>query len=99
MTDAIIVAVGAANVTLLQQDAYYRDWVDLPKDVLVSETTWRWPERVDLPGYRPTTKGNQRQIVEAAKLIVRSKRPDITGVEYKIGAIDCVRRDGVPIGG
>jgi len=49
--------------------------VDLPKDVLVNETTWRWPERVDLPGYRPTTKGNQRQVVEAAKLILKAKRP------------------------
>ena len=44
--------------------------VDLPKDVLVNETTWRWPDRVDLPGYRPTTKGNMRQVVEAAKLIM-----------------------------
>src|SRR5947209_7137829 len=34
--------------------------VDLPKDVLIAETDWHWPERVDLPGYRPTTKGNQR---------------------------------------
>jgi acetolactate synthase I/II/III large subunit len=49
--------------------------VDLPKDVLVNETTWRWPDRVDLPGYKPTTKGNQRQIVEAAKLILKAKRP------------------------
>jgi acetolactate synthase-1/2/3 large subunit len=49
--------------------------VDLPKDVLVNETTWKWPERVDLPGYKPTTKGNQRQIVEAAKLILKAKRP------------------------
>ena len=49
--------------------------VDIPKDVLVNETTWHWPDRVELPGYKPTTKGNQRQIVEAAKLILRSKRP------------------------
>jgi acetolactate synthase I/II/III large subunit len=49
--------------------------VDLPKDVLVNETTWHWPEQVDLPGYKPTTKGNQRQIVEAVKLILRSSRP------------------------
>jgi acetolactate synthase I/II/III large subunit len=49
--------------------------VDLPKDVLVNETTWRWPDRVDLPGYRPTTKGNMRQVVEAVKLILRAERP------------------------
>ena len=49
--------------------------IDLPKDVLLAETTWSWPERIDLPGYRPTTKGNQRQIVEAVKLILAAERP------------------------
>jgi acetolactate synthase I/II/III large subunit len=49
--------------------------VDIPKDVLVNETTWKWPDRISLPGYRPTTKGNQRQVVEAVKLIMRAKRP------------------------
>ena len=49
--------------------------VDLPKDVLVNETTWRWPDRVDLPGYRPTTKGNQRQVVEAVRLLMQAERP------------------------
>jgi acetolactate synthase-1/2/3 large subunit len=49
--------------------------VDLPKDVLVKETEWSWPERIDLPGYRPTTKGNQRQVVEAVKLILAAERP------------------------
>ena len=49
--------------------------IDLPKDVLLSETTWSWPERVNLPGYKPTTKGNQRQVGEAAKLIMAAERP------------------------
>jgi acetolactate synthase I/II/III large subunit len=49
--------------------------VDIPKDVLVNEATWQWPEHVDLPGYRPTTKGNARQIREAVKLIAGASRP------------------------
>jgi acetolactate synthase-1/2/3 large subunit len=49
--------------------------VDLPKDVLVNETTWKWPDSVNLPGYKPTTKGNLRQISEAARLIMKAKRP------------------------
>jgi acetolactate synthase I/II/III large subunit len=49
--------------------------VDLPKDVLLNQTTWHWPERINLPGYKPTTKGNQRQVVEAVKLILRAKKP------------------------
>jgi acetolactate synthase-1/2/3 large subunit len=49
--------------------------VDIPKDVLITETEWVWPERLDLPGYKPTTKGNLRQVREAVSLIMASKRP------------------------
>jgi acetolactate synthase-1/2/3 large subunit len=49
--------------------------VDLPKDVLLAETTYVWPESLKLPGYKPTTKGNQRQVVEAVKLILKAERP------------------------
>jgi acetolactate synthase I/II/III large subunit len=49
--------------------------IDLPKDVLLAQTTYAWPERVTLPGYKPTTKGNHRQVVEAVKLIMRAKKP------------------------
>ena len=49
--------------------------VDIPKDVQLQEITWRWPERVDLPGYRPTTKGNLRQVRAAVKMIMESERP------------------------
>jgi acetolactate synthase I/II/III large subunit len=49
--------------------------IDLPKDVLLAEITWSWPDRVKLPGYKPTTKGNQRQVVEAVKLILAAKQP------------------------
>ena len=49
--------------------------VDIPKDVLITETEWVWPKQVDLPGYKPTTKGNQRQIREAINLIMQAERP------------------------
>ncbi len=49
--------------------------VDIPKDVQLQEITWRWPEEVDLPGYKPTTKGNLKQVREAVKLILASRRP------------------------
>ena len=49
--------------------------IDLPKDVLIGETTWRWPESVDLPGYRPTTSGNVRQVRSAVKLMLEAERP------------------------
>ena len=49
--------------------------IDLPKDVLNAEVEYHWPERITLPGYRPTTKGNNRQVNEAVKLILAAKRP------------------------
>ena len=49
--------------------------IDLPKDVLNAEVTYSWPERINLPGYRPTTKGNNRQVAEAVKLILAAKKP------------------------
>src|SRR5213592_5021078 len=49
--------------------------VDIPKDVLLQEATWSWPEHVDLPGYKPTTKGNLKQVREAVRLIMEAERP------------------------
>ena len=49
--------------------------VDIPKDVLIAEDTWVWPDGVDLPGYKPTTKGNLKQVRTAAKMILEAKRP------------------------
>ena len=40
--------------------------VDVPKDVLQASMDWWWPESLDLPGYKPTTKGHPRMIREAA---------------------------------
>ena len=52
--------------------------VDVPVDVSRAELDFRYPEkRTSLPGYKPTTKGHARQIKEAAKLILSSKRPVI----------------------
>jgi acetolactate synthase-1/2/3 large subunit len=49
--------------------------VDIPKDVQLQEITWRWPEIVDLPGYKPTTRGNLKQVRSAVKMIMASRRP------------------------
>jgi acetolactate synthase-1/2/3 large subunit len=51
--------------------------VDLPKDVLIKEADFAWPEEIDLPGYKPTTKGNVKQVREAVKLIMDAERPVI----------------------
>jgi len=49
--------------------------VDIPVDVAVAKTDVPLPERVDLPGYQPTVKGNRRQIKRAAQAIDAAERP------------------------
>jgi acetolactate synthase-1/2/3 large subunit len=51
--------------------------VDVPKDVLQNTMDWEWPETVDLPGYKPNTKGHPKMIKEAARLISEARRPVI----------------------
>jgi acetolactate synthase-1/2/3 large subunit len=49
--------------------------VDITKDALQAQTTFNWPNSVDLPGYKPNTKPHGRQIKEAARMIVEAHRP------------------------
>jgi acetolactate synthase-1/2/3 large subunit len=51
--------------------------VDVPKDIANQQMDWYWPEKVDLPGYKPTVKGHPKQIKDAARLINEAKRPVI----------------------
>jgi len=51
--------------------------VDLPKDVLLGECEYEYPDQVHLPGYKPTLVGNARQIMRAVKLIRESRKPVI----------------------
>ena len=49
--------------------------VDIAKDALQSMTDFEWPTSIDLPGYRPVTKPHNKQVREAARMIVESRRP------------------------
>ncbi|MDX2272331.1 MAG: biosynthetic-type acetolactate synthase large subunit [Cyanobacteriota bacterium] len=49
--------------------------IDIPKDVGFEEFDYQPSLEVNLPGYKPTVKGNPRQIHAAAKLIVQAERP------------------------
>jgi len=51
--------------------------VDVPKDIANQTMDWYWPDSIDLPGYKPTTKGHSKQIKDAARLMSQSKRPVI----------------------
>ncbi|MGF1653412.1 MAG: acetolactate synthase large subunit [Actinomycetales bacterium] len=49
--------------------------VDIAKDALQSRAPFAWPDRLDLPGYRPVTKPHAKRVREAARLMAESRRP------------------------
>lgn len=49
--------------------------VDITKDAQINEFDFVWDPHVELPGYRPITKANSKQIQAAADLIAEAKRP------------------------
>jgi acetolactate synthase-1/2/3 large subunit len=51
--------------------------VDMPKDVANQSMNWYWPDAVELPGYKPNTKGHPKQIKDAARLMSEARRPVI----------------------
>lgn len=77
--------------------------VDIPKDVLQSETTFVWPPDLHLPGYRPTMRPHAGQIAAAAKLIANSRRPVlyVGGGVLKARATESLRQlaesTGIPV--
>lgn len=49
--------------------------VDITKTAQKETMSYSWPQRMILPGYRPTTKPHGRVLSEAAKLFTQSFRP------------------------
>ena len=51
--------------------------VSLPKDVLTSVREFKYPDKIDLPGYNPTYEGHPIQCRRALKALCEAKRPVI----------------------
>ena len=49
--------------------------IDIPSDLSGSEMVFHYPDSVNIPSYRPTYKGNAKQVRQAAGLIERARRP------------------------
>lgn len=49
--------------------------LDIPKDVFTEEANFSYPQRVYLPGYRPTLHGHPQQIQRAARTINAANQP------------------------
>src|SRR5574340_1342250 len=49
--------------------------IDLPVDISRNELIFKYPERVNLPGYKPTVRGHAKQVKEAVALIAKARKP------------------------
>ncbi|SJM47677.1 acetolactate synthase large subunit [Agrococcus casei] len=49
--------------------------VDITKDAQQNSAPFVWPDRIELPGYRPVTKAHGKQIAAAADLLAAAERP------------------------
>ncbi|WP_028654228.1 acetolactate synthase large subunit [Nocardioides sp. J54] len=49
--------------------------VDVTKSALQAQTGFAWPHEISLPGYRPVTRPHAKQIREATRLILESRKP------------------------
>jgi acetolactate synthase-1/2/3 large subunit len=77
--------------------------IDLPKDVQQQQHTFKYPDKVELRGYKPTIKGNLRQIERAVEAIEKSEKPLFYvggGVQWSGAALELaqlVKGLGIPI--
>src|SRR6201994_1112270 len=60
--------------------------VDTPQDLSRADIPYEPVDDVHLPGYQPTTEGNQKQIRLAAKALANSRRPVIYAGGGSVGA-------------
>ena len=49
--------------------------IDIPSNLLEEQISFEYPRDVCLPSYKPTYKGNKKQIRQAARLIAAASRP------------------------
>ncbi|MEF9841244.1 MAG: biosynthetic-type acetolactate synthase large subunit [Raoultibacter sp.] len=49
--------------------------IDIPSDIAQAEVTFHYPDEVVMQSYKPTIKGNPKQIKQAAALIAQAHRP------------------------
>ena len=49
--------------------------VDIPKDVQIAQTEFKYPDSVDIRGYKPTIEGHPRQIEKAVSMLMSARKP------------------------
>ncbi len=49
--------------------------IDIPKDITIHEADFEYPSEVYIPTYKPTVKGNKKQVKRAIEAISAAKKP------------------------
>ena len=49
--------------------------IDFPKDIQISQAEFKWPETIDIRGYKPTLEGHQKQVEKAVEMMLAARRP------------------------
>lgn len=49
--------------------------IDVPSDISGEKFVFHYPDSISIPSYKPTYRGNAKQVKQAAALIAKSKRP------------------------
>ena len=75
--------------------------IDLPKDVQLAEFTGTFEVELDLPGYKPTTKGHPKQIERALEALEKAEKPILMvggGAQHAHGELLAfAERTGIPV--
>jgi acetolactate synthase I/II/III large subunit len=77
--------------------------VDIPQDLSRAEIDYEPVTDIRLPGYQPTTEGNQKQIRQAAKALAAARRPvvyaggGVVNANASAELIELVRSDRFPV--
>ena len=49
--------------------------IDIPSDLAAEEMLFEYPEAIDLPSYKPTLRGNAKQVRQAVTRLMQAERP------------------------
>ena len=75
--------------------------IDLPKDVQLAEFSGTFDVELDLPGYKPTTKGHPKQIERALDALEKAERPVLMvggGAQHAHGELLVfAEKTGIPV--
>jgi len=68
--------------------------VDIAKSALQEQTTFAWPDRIDLPGFNAGARPHSKTVQEAARLLATARRPVlyVGGGVIRSGASEGLRK-------